>query len=323
MYPVETGRLSEELRERHSSRGRIERGTSALGVYVPTVPSGDALGRRFAARPEQFPWRPSLYRIFLRYNRFLSGVGLRYLILSDIHSNLEAFEKTREMADGKYDKLLCLGDVVGYGPDPNAVIQHLRGISHLIIRGNHDKACAGITDGHDFNRFARLATLWTRKQLNTENLSFLRSLPAGPVILNGFQLVHGSPSNEDQYLLGPAEALSVLKGLPIQVVLFGHTHFQGGFLLTFRGRFSAIRDFEAQDGCVLVLPLEDGNRYLINPGSVGQPRDGDWRAAFAILDEEQKQVEYYRTSYDVSRTQQKMEDAGLPEPLIRRLSYGR
>jgi predicted phosphodiesterase len=249
---------------------------------------------------------------------------LRYLILSDIHSNLEAFEKTRKMADGKYDQLLCLGDMVGYGPDPNAVIERVREVSpHLIIRGNHDKACAGITDAHDFNRLARLATLWTREQLTAENLSFLRSLPAGPVTVNGFQVVHGSPGNEDEYLLRPTEVLSVLRGLPIQVVLFGHTHLQGGFLLTFKGGFAAIRDFEAQDGCALVLPLEDGTRYLINPGSVGQPRDGNWRSAFAILDEEQRQVEYYRTSYEVTRTQQKMKDAGLPEPLIRRLSYGR
>jgi len=250
---------------------------------------------------------------------------LRYLILSDVHSNLEAFEKCTETAEGKYDRVLCLGDLVGYGPDPNAVIQRVRGVSALIIRGNHDKACAGITDAHDFNRFARLATLWTRQQLNAENLSFLRQLPPGPMTINGFQLVHGSPNDEDEYLFGREEALSTLRSLAIQAVFFGHTHFQGGFLLTSKGGFARIRDLAGavEDGCAKVLPLEDGTRYLINPGSVGQPRDGDWRAAFAILDEEQKQVEFYRTSYDVDKTQQKMEDAGLPEPLIRRLSYGR
>jgi len=250
---------------------------------------------------------------------------LRYLILSDVHSNLEAFEKCMEMAEGKYDRLLCLGDLVGYGPDPNGVIDRVRETSHVIIRGNHDKACAGITDAHDFNRFARLATYWTREQLNAENLSFLQHLPPGPVTINGFQLVHGSPGNEDEYLFGREDALEALKSLAIQVVLFGHTHFQGGFLLNSKGGFARFRDLAvaAEDGCAKALPLEDGTRYLINPGSVGQPRDGDWRAAFAILDEEQKQVEFYRTSYDVDRTQRKMEDAGLPEPLIRRLSYGR
>ena len=248
---------------------------------------------------------------------------MRYLILSDIHSNLEAFDKCMEMADAKYDQALCLGDLVGYGPDPNAVIEGVRQASHVIIRGNHDKACAGISDAHDFNRFARLATVWTREQLNAENLSFLLHLPSGPVVLNGFQLMHGSPSDEDEYLFGRESALPALRNLSLQVAFFGHTHLQGGFLLTFRGGFAAVQDFVAEDGCALVLPLEDGTRYLINPGSVGQPRDGDWRAAFAILDHEQKQVEYYRVSYDVFKTQRKMQHAGLPEPLIRRLSYGR
>jgi predicted phosphodiesterase len=248
---------------------------------------------------------------------------LRYLILSDIHANLEAFDKCLEMADAKYDQALCLGDLVGYGPDPNAVIKSVRQVSNVIIRGNHDKACAGITDAHDFNRFARLATVWTREQLDPENLSFLLRLPSGPIALDGFQLVHGSPSDEDEYLFGRESALPALRNLSLQVAFFGHTHLQGGFLLTFKGGFARLQDFEAEDGCALVLPLEDGTRYLINPGSVGQPRDGDWRAAFAILDQEQKQVEYYRVSYDVSKTQQKMQDAGLPDPLIRRLSYGR
>jgi predicted phosphodiesterase len=248
---------------------------------------------------------------------------LRYLILSDIHSNLEALEQCMAMAEGKYHQALCLGDLVGYGPDPNAVIEGVRQVSQVIIRGNHDKACAGITDARDFNRFARLATLWTREQLNAENLSFLLHLPSGPLAVNGFQLVHGSPGDEDEYLFDRESALPALKNLSCQVAFFGHTHLQGGFLLTFKGGFARLEDFEAGDGCALVLPLEDGTRYLINPGSVGQPRDGDWRAAFAILDEEQKQVEYYRVSYDISRTQRKMQDAGLPEPLVRRLSYGR
>ena len=248
---------------------------------------------------------------------------MRYLILSDIHSNLEAFEKCMEMAAEKYDQVLCLGDLVGYGPDPNAVIEGVRQAAHIIIRGNHDKACAGITDAQDFNRYARLATLWTREQLKIDNLSFLLRLPSGPVAVNGFQLVHGSPTDEDEYLFGRESALPALRNLSLQVVFFGHTHLQGGFLLTFKGGFGRVQGFEAEDGCAFALPLQDGTRYLINPGSVGQPRDGDWRAAFAILDEERKQVEYYRASYDISKTQQKMQDAGLPEPLIRRLSYGR
>lgn len=248
---------------------------------------------------------------------------MRYLILSDIHSNLEALERCLEMAEGKYDQALCLGDVVGYGPDPNSVIERVRAIATVVIRGNHDKACASITDAHDFNRFAQIATLWTREQLTPEHLSFLRDLPSGPVTLEGFQIVHGSPNNEDEYIFGSLQAIEALRSLSIQVVIFGHTHIQGGYQMAFTGGFRVIRDFGFEDGCALELPLEDGTRYLINPGSVGQPRDGDWRAAFSIFDEEKRQVEYYRTPYDVARTQEKMEAAGLPEPLIRRLSFGR
>ncbi len=252
---------------------------------------------------------------------------MRYLILSDVHSNLEAFEKCMELASGKYDQVLCLGDLVGYGPDPNAVIDPLRKLARIIIRGNHDKACSGITDAGDFNPLARLATFWTRAQLTPEHLTFLRALPSGPVAMDGFQIVHGSPADEDEYIVGAAQAFPALRTLTTQAVLFGHTHLQGGFMLTPGGGFQTIhwasKEGGKEDGCTRVLELADGARYLINPGSVGQPRDGDWRAAFAILDEENRAVEYYRTPYDLSKTQEKMGKAGLPEPLIRRLKFGR
>lgn len=252
---------------------------------------------------------------------------MRYLILSDVHSNLEAFQKCMKLASGKYDQILCLGDLVGYGPDPNAVIDPLRELARIIIRGNHDKACSGITDAEDFNPLARLATLWTREQLTPEHLTFLRSLPSGPVAVEGFQIVHGSPADEDEYIVGAAQALPALRTLTTQAVLFGHTHLQGGFMLTPGGSFQRIhwasKEGGKEDGCTRVLGLADGAHYLINPGSVGQPRDGDWRAAFAILDEEHRAVEYYRTAYDVSKTQEKMGKAGLPEPLILRLRLGR
>lgn len=248
---------------------------------------------------------------------------MRYLILSDIHSNLEALEKCKELAQGKYNQAICLGDLVGYGPDPNPVIEETRALSDRIIRGNHDKACAGITDADDFNPLARTATLWTRQELTPEHLSFLRDLPPGPVMVDEFQIVHGSPVDEDEYIFGPGEALPTIRKLMTQTVFFGHTHFQGGFLLTPKGRFQPIRCLSKQEGLTSVLTLEEGGRYLVNPGSVGQPRDGDWRAAFAILDEEQRLVEFYRTPYELPKTQQKMHKAGLPEPLIRRLEFGR
>lgn len=248
---------------------------------------------------------------------------MRYLILSDLHANLEAFETCKALAQSKYDEVLCLGDLVGYGPDPNAVIEVVRAIAKTIIRGNHDKACSGISDAEDFNALAKQATLWTRTELTPENLAFLRDLPLGPVTINGFQMVHGSPGDEDEYIFGPGQALPTLRGQTIQTVLFGHTHYQGGFMITPNGRFHSIHCSSKEEGLIATLPLEDGARYLINPGSVGQPRDSDWRAAFAILDEEQRQVEYYRTPYDLAQTQEKMQKAGLPEPLIRRLELGR
>ena len=235
------------------------------------------------------------------------------------------------MAKGKYDRVLCLGDLVGYGPDPNAAMERTRELANTVIRGNHDKACAGITDAEDFNALARSSALWTRNELTPQNSAFLRSLPAGPVLLDGFELVHGSPADEDEYIAGPVQALPALRSLTLQTVFFGHTHHQGGFMLTRQGHFQSIRDSILRQGPGssdndqrrVVLPLEDGFRYLINPGSVGQPRDGDWRAAFAIFDESKRKVEYYRTPYDLSKTQEKMQKAGLPEPLILRLAIGR
>ena len=256
---------------------------------------------------------------------------MRYLVLSDIHANLEALEKCLGVAKGKYDRVLCLGDLVGYGPDPNAAMERTRELANTVIRGNHDKACAGITDAEDFNALARASALWTRNELTPQNSAFLRSLPAGPVLLDGFELVHGSPADEDEYIAGPVQALPALRSLTLQTVFFGHTHHQGGFMLTRQGHFQSIRDSILRQGPGssdndqrrVVLPLEDGFRYLINPGSVGQPRDGDWRAAFAIFDESKRKVEYYRTPDDLSKTQEKMQKAGLPEPLILRLAIGR
>ncbi len=254
-----------------------------------------------------------------RYNAF----ALRYLVISDIHANLEALEKALVMARGRYARAVCLGDLVGYGPNPNEVIERVRELTALVIRGNHDKASAGIMEVEDFNPLARQAIFWTRQQLTPEHMEFLRALPTGPVTLNGFQISHGSPLDEDEYIFGPSEALPTLQSLTSQTVFFGHTHWQGGFILTPQGQFHSVPSASRGHGCTGRLPLEDGSRYLVNPGSVGQPRDGDRRAAFAILDEDKQQVEFYRTPYDLSATQVKMREAGLPEPLIRRLELGR
>lgn len=248
---------------------------------------------------------------------------MRYLILSDIHSNLEAYESCLEAARGLYDQMLCLGDLVGYGPDPNRIVEAVCGAASTVIRGNHDKACSGITDAEDFNPLARMATRWTTEQLTPENLARLRKLQEGPVTVDGFELVHGSPRDEDEYIVESFDAMPAFDEASSSVVFFGHTHIQGGFLAAENGSLEPIFAESSEDGCVSTLALEGRYRYLINPGSVGQPRDRDWRAAFAILDSGKRQVKYYRVGYELPTTQEKMQKAGLPEPLIIRLQFGR
>jgi predicted phosphodiesterase len=247
---------------------------------------------------------------------------LRYLILSDIHSNLEALEKCLELAEGRYDQALCLGDLVGYGPDPNAVIERVRALAQMTVRGNHDKACCGLMDPQEFNVLARLATDWTREQLTPEHFEFLRSLPSGPVEIDGFEFVHGSPADEDEYIFDSLEAVRAFRVMASSLVFFGHTHQQGGFLFTADKRLQSIQSPPKKDDEPVGLPLARNARYLINPGSVGQPRDGDWRAGFAIFDVDAYRVDFYRTPYKLEFTQRKMRKEGLPEPLVLRLEVG-
>ncbi|MDE3179079.1 MAG: metallophosphoesterase family protein [Acidobacteriota bacterium] len=257
---------------------------------------------------------------------------MRYLILSDLHSGLEALESCLALARGKYDAVVCLGDIVGYGPDPAPVIDRIRQLKPAVIRGNHDKACCGITDADDFNDWARIATYWTRASLSDDRLAFLRDLPQGPARVGEFDIVHGSADDEDQYIMNSGQADPLLKEQDRWIVFFGHTHLQGGFSLDSKGASRCIpmigaapltRNDGSPDGSALTLQLVKGSRYLVNPGSVGQPRDGDWRSAFAIFDDGARRVKFYRTAYDLAATQEKMTKAGLPPPLIRRLEHGR
>jgi len=249
---------------------------------------------------------------------------MRYLILSDIHSNLEALEAVLGQAQEHYEQVVCLGDVVGYGPNPNEVIDRLQELKPVAtVRGNHDKASCGIDSAEEFNAAARQAALWTREQLRAENLSYLRQLPSGPIRLDTFQIVHGSLRDEDEYLFQPREAYESLKLAEIPLTFCGHTHFQGGFALKETGQLEVLRVSQARGLATAELKLEPGARYLINPGSLGQPRDGDPRAAFACFDPDRQQVEYWRVPYDVRATQAKMRAAGLPESLAVRLSFGR
>jgi predicted phosphodiesterase len=247
---------------------------------------------------------------------------MRLLILSDLHANLTAFETALEAAAGKWDAAVCLGDVVGYGPDPGAVTEKLQSITRDVIRGNHDKAVAGIMSSDDFNPVAKLAVEWTQSQLHSSLMTWLSTLPQGPKTAQGVVMIHGAFQDEDEYVFTPAQALEGLLDSSTVLSFFGHTHHQGGFsyhesdieVLPLRPRPS--EEYS-------VLQLEPGHKYLLNPGSIGQPRDGDPRAAFAIADFDHKMVEFWRVPYDIPAVQTRMYDANLPEPLIHRLTLGR
>jgi predicted phosphodiesterase len=246
---------------------------------------------------------------------------MKYLILSDIHSNNEAFRAVLSFVKRKHwEKVVFLGDLVGYGADPNHVVDMLRRLKPLVtIRGNHDKVCSGIENGELFNRIALEAAMWTRKKLTRSNLQWLRDRPQGPLEVDGaFAIAHGTPIDEDAYIFGEIEALNVFRQTNFPICFFGHSHFPVIFALS----------PDAITTILTVTPhfrfkLREGVRYLINPGSIGQPRDGNPLASFAMYDSESKVVSIHRIAYKVEATRQKILKAGLPRPLADRLSVGR
>jgi predicted phosphodiesterase len=261
---------------------------------------------------------------------------MRALVLSDIHANLEALNAVLAAA-GDWDVLWNLGDMVGYGASPNQVLDIIRPLSTLTVRGNHDRVCSGLTSSLTFNPTARTAALWTHDELTSANLVWLRSLPQGPLQPEGpdseiqtpgvagvVTLAHGSPLNEDQYIATMRDAWAPLQQMPTDLTFFGHTHVQGGFSQKdhnwheLRPRYHSHNDVDRW-----TLPIPPGTRHLINPGSVGQPRDYDWRAAFAIYDSEALEVTYFRVPYDLRRAQTRILIARLPERLAARLREGR
>jgi len=246
---------------------------------------------------------------------------VRYLILSDLHANWEALERVLRKARGSYDRVLCCGDLVDYGADPNAVVEWVRANCAAVIRGNHDTASTSEEFPDWFNPAAQAALMWTRRALTEENRAYLRNLPQGPLPVEDFQLVHGSPADEDEYVLTAAEAIEAFGHLETRVGFVGHTHLQGGYILN-RGRVETIPPPAARLGR-MKMELEPECFYLINPGSVGQPRDRDPRAAFAVYDTQTRVVEYRRVSYDVEEAQRKIREAGLPAILADRLAVGR
>jgi predicted phosphodiesterase len=247
---------------------------------------------------------------------------MRFLVLSDIHASSTALETCLAAAEGRYEKILCLGDVVDYGPDPNEVTEKVKALAPFIIRGNHDKVVAGLSDIEVFNPIAQIAARWTSGQLNAENLTYIAQLPRGPAHTDGLTIVHGAYQDEDEYVFAPLQAMGGLLESPSAVTLFGHTHYQGGF--SYRdGQINVIQLRPDPGTKFAALRLEPGTRYLINPGSIGQPRDGDPRAAFAIADLDHQVIEFWRVPYDIAAVQQRMEKAGLPYQLIERIAAGR
>lgn len=245
----------------------------------------------------------------------------RHLVLSDLHANLDALEAVLVHATGAWDRVLVLGDLVGYGAEPNAVIDRVRGLQpEAIIRGNHDKAACGLDDGSQFNFVARTAAMWTGTQLTPDNLEYLRALPHGPVEIDALlEICHGTPFDEDHYIFAPGDAYRALESMTRPVCLFGHTHLP----VIFRAVDEAFEAEAPDPDRETIVRLQRGARYLVNAGSVGQPRDGDPRAAYAILDDDTRELTLRRVPYSVERAQQRILAAGLPPSLANRLALGR
>ncbi|MDY6917588.1 MAG: metallophosphoesterase family protein [Chloroflexota bacterium] len=241
---------------------------------------------------------------------------MRHGIVADIHSNLAAFQAVLDdmEARGGVDGIWCLGDIVGYGPDPSECIALLRQYAHLSVAGNHDWASIGKVDVSDFNPDAAAACRWTAGQLTEEEVAYLEGLPL-TVRRGEFTIVHGSPREPIwEYVVSARTALASFDSFDTNYCLIGHSHMP--------------LVFEYIGGTCVLQPLPEelrlaDNRLIINPGAVGQPRDGDPSASYAVYDEDEMAVYHYRVAYDVEATQERMLRQGLPEFLVARLSYGR
>jgi predicted phosphodiesterase len=245
---------------------------------------------------------------------------MHYLIFTDIHGNLEALLAVlRFIQKRKIDRYVFLGDLVGYGASPNEIVQKVRALKPLsIIRGNHDKAVCGLDSIQTFNPIAASAIHWSRVNILKKNLDFLCSLKKGPIIIDDhIMLCHGAPFDEDHYIFGEFDAAEAFVHITTPLCFFGHTHFP----------FIYVEKDGQVEGTFLQensseLKLEKGVKYLINPGSVGQPRDRNSRAAFAIYDSSARKIKFFRIEYDIKEAQRKIRAAGLPAALAERLNLG-
>ena len=245
---------------------------------------------------------------------------MRALVVSDLHSNAEALRAVvHHVRRKKFDHIVCLGDFVGYGAQPNQVLDKMRTLRgrKVYIRGNHDRVAAGLDDANGFNHAAKAAALWTRDHLSAPNRRFLRDLSVGPVMHHDVLLCHGSPYDEDEYVFNVHHAAQVLALFPAPIILFGHTHLPAVFSID---QDSNVSGFAVREDAT--VRLDPSKRYLINPGSVGQPRDRNPHSSFILLDTDKRTVQFFRVEYDVEKTQMSILKAGLPEILASRLTYG-
>ena len=246
---------------------------------------------------------------------------MRLAVLSDIHSNLEALEAAQKAVERLgADRIVTCGDLVGYNADPNAVVDWVREENILAIMGNHDAAACGIEEPVHFNAYARAAALWTREALTAENRAFLRGLPTQARVGRTVLLVHGSVLERDAYLFDAASTGGEFQALReryarVKIAFFGHTHYPVSFSAERPGTSVQTHHEEA-------VQIKRGRRYLFNPGSVGQPRDGDPRISFALADLGAGVVERHRVAYRAAEAAAKVRRAGLPEYLARRLEEG-
>lgn len=243
---------------------------------------------------------------------------MRYLIITDIHANRHALEAV--LADARrhgFDAALCLGDIVGYGAEPGAALDLTLALEPAgLIRGNHDKVCAGLEPATAFNDVARRAAEWTHDVLSPEHLRQLVALPRGPVLISDeVEICHGTPWNEDQYVFDRFDAARAMRSASRRLCFFGHTHLPA----IYSTPSHPVQKVEGSDE-VYVLPEEGA--VLINVGAVGQPRDGDPRAAYGLLDVERSTLRLRRVEYDIAGAQAAIYAAGLPRWLATRLAGG-
>jgi len=243
---------------------------------------------------------------------------LRYAILSDIHGNLEAFQAVLEdTAAQGVQQIIFLGDIVGYGGNPRECIDLLQKKTRAIVAGNHDWGVAGKTNITYFNSIARTAVSWTASQLSSEHKEFLAQLPLKRED-GSFTYTHATPINPKKwdYILSRKEALRNLEALKHELCFVGHSHIPIIFALTRFGKLLCTTKFSG-------ITLEKETRFLINVGSVGQPRDANPKAAYGILDAEKREFSLHRVKYDIANAQRKIMSAGLPPVLADRIGMGR